>query len=234
MIRLPGTEPLLTREIEDLKQTDSRCPHCGSLDLHRNNELAECNHSPWMGRDHEVGMHRAMAMNDEYTLHRHCVSQSPEKGCLSWPNKIGRFARSLWQGPKKSLIVLLQHERSYRWRMGEINDKPAMQIIADFYLTNITHEDVFLLKTYFVPYHGNGWFPSSLSVEGNAFVKNHVVTGGAPGKHKIPPGFTCEGHADWWIQPPIRSDGETLTGRSCFVDQFDNEHWTAAVKWKCR
>jgi hypothetical protein len=234
MIRLPGTEPLLTREIEDLKQTVSRCPHCGSLDLHRNNELAECNHSPWMGRDHEVGMHRAMAMNDEYNLHRHSVSQSPEKGCLSWPNKIGRFARSLWQGPKKSLIFLLQHERSYRWRMGEINDKPAMQIIADFYLTNITHEDVFLLKTYFVPYHGTGWFPSSLSVEGKAFVKNHGVTGGAPGQHTIPPGFTCEGHADWWIQPPIRRDGETLTGRSCFVDQFDNEHWTAAVKWKCR
>ena len=234
MIRLPGTEPLLTREIEDLKQKVSRCPHCGSLDLQRNNELAECNHSPWMGSDHEGGMHRAIAMNNEYNIHRHSASQSPEKECLSWPNKIGRFAQSLWQGPKKSLIVLLQHERSYRWRMGKINEKPAMQIIADFYLTNITHEDVFLLKTYFVPYHGNGWFPSSLSVEGNAFVKNQVVTGGAPGKHKIPPGFTCEGHADWWIQPPIRSDGETLTGRSCFIDQFDNEHWTAAVKWKCR
>jgi hypothetical protein len=236
MIRLPAPEPIWMREIEDLKPKVPHCPHCGSLDLQRNNELAECNHNPWMGRAHEVGMPRAIAMTDESNLHRHSVCQSPENECLSWPNKIGRFARSLWQGPKKSLMVCFQHERSYRWRMGNINEKPAMQIIADFYLTNITHEDVFVLKTCFIPYHGTGWFPSSLPVEGNAFVKkNHVVAGGAPGKHlKIPPGFTCEGHADWWIQPPIRSEGQTLTGRSCFVDQFDNEHWTAAVKWKCR
>ena len=234
MIRLPGTEPIGMREIEDLKKNVPRCPHCGSLDLQRNNGLAECNHSPWMGRDHEVGMHRAIAMNDEDDLHRHSVDQSPEKECSSWPNKIGRFARSLWQGPNKSLIVLLQHERSNRWRMGQINEKPAMQIIADFYLTNITQEDLFVLKTYFVPYHGNGWFPSTLPVEGNAFVKNHVVAGGAPGMHKIPPGFTYEGYADWWIQPPIRREGQTLTGMGCFVDQFDNEHRTAVIKWKYR
>ncbi len=234
MIRLPGTEPIWMREIEDLEKNVPRCPHCGSLDLQWNNGLAECHHSPRMGRDHEVGMHRASAMNDEYDLHRHRCYQSLEKACVSWPNKIGRFARSLWQGPKKSLIVLLQHERANRWRMEKINEKPAMQIVADFYLTNITQKDVFVLKTYFVPYHGNGWFPSTLPVEGHAFVKNHVVAGGAPGKHKIPPGFTYEGHADWWIQPPIKSEGQTLTGRSCFVDQFGNEHWTAAVKWKCR
>ena len=96
-------------------------------------------------------------------------SQSPENEGLSWPHKIGRFARSLWQGPKKSLIVLLQHERSNRWRMGTLNENPAMQIIADFYLTNITHEDVFVLKTFFVPYHGKGWFPSSLACRGECF-----------------------------------------------------------------
>jgi len=234
MLRLLGTEPIWMREIEDLKQNVPRCPHCGSLDLQRTNELAQCTHSPWMGRDHEVETHRARAMNDEDDLHRHSVDPSPEKECLSWPNKIERFARSLWRGPKKSLMVLLQHERANRWRMGKINDKPAMQIIADFYLTNITQEEVFVLKTYFVPYHGIGWFPSSLPVEGNAFVKNHVVTDEAPGKHTIPPGFTYEGHADWWIQPPIKREGQTLTGRGCFVDQFDNEHWTAVIKWKCR
>lgn len=109
-----------------------------------------------------------------------------------------------------------------------------MRIITDFYLTNITQEDVFILKTYFVPYHGKAWFPSTLSVEGNAFVKNHVVAGGTPGKHKIPPGFTYEGYVDWWIQPPIKREGQTLTGRGCFVDQFDNEHWIAVIKWKYR
>jgi hypothetical protein len=224
------------REIEDLKQEVPHCPHCGSSDLQRNNSLglAECDHCPWMGCDDEVWMHRAIAMNDENDLPRHSFYPSPEKECLSWPKKIGRFARSLWKGPKKSLIVFPQHERPHLWRMGKLNDKPAMQIIADFYLTNITQEDLFVLKTYFVPYHGKGWIPSSLPVEGNVFVMNHVVAGGAPGTHKIPPGFTYEGHADWWIQPPIKNEGQTLTGRGCFVDQYDNEHWTAVITWKYR
>lgn len=164
MITLPGTDPIGTREIKDLKQKVRPCPYCHSFDPQRNNELAECNHSPCMGR--EVEMHRAIAMNDEYNLNRQSLCQSPEKECLSWSDKIERFARSLWQDPKKSLMVCFQHERSYRWRMGTINEKPAMQIIADFYLTNITHEDVFVLKTYFVPYLGTGGFrPACLSRE---------------------------------------------------------------------
>jgi hypothetical protein len=229
MFRLPGTEPT-----EELKQKIPRCPHCGFLDLQQNIELAECNHKPGTGRDREVGIHRATVMNDEYGLRRDSFPQSPENEVSSWPHKIGRFARSLWQGPKKSLIVLLQHERSNRWRMRTLNEKPAMQIIADFYFTNITQKDVFIQKTLFIPYPGKGWFPSTLPVEGNALVKNHVVAGEAPGKHKIPPGFTYEGHADWWIQPPIKREGQTLRGRGCFVDQFNNEHWTAVLNWKYR
>jgi hypothetical protein len=234
MTRLPSTEPISMREIEDLKQEVSHCPHCGSLELQRNKGVTECTHCQWMGCDHEVGIHSAVARNDEYDLHRHGFSRSPEHEGLSWTQKIGRFARSLRQGPKKSLMVLLQHERSTRWRMETLNEQPAMQILADFYLTNNTHEDVFVLKTYFVPYHGTGWFPSAPLVEGNVWVKNHVVAGGTPGRHKIPPGFTYEGHANWWIQPPLKREGETLTGRGCLVDQFDNEHWTPVLNWKYR
>jgi len=198
MTRLSGTE-----STEELKQKIPRCPHCGSLDPQQNIGLAECNHRPGMGHDRDLGIHRAVSMNDDYDLHRHSFSQSPENEGLSWPHKIRRFARSLWQGPKKSLIVLLQHERSNRWRMRTLNENPAMQIIADFYLTNITQEAVFIQKAFFVPYHGKGWFPSTPPVEGHVLVKNHVLAGDTPGTHKIPPGFTYEGHADWWIQPPI-------------------------------
>ena len=229
MTRLSGTE-----STEELKQKIPRCPHCGSLDPQQNIGLAECNHRPGMGHDRDLGIHRAVSMNDDYDLHRHSFSQSPENEGLSWPHKIRRFARSLWQGPKKSLIVLLQHERSNRWRMRTLNENPAMQIIADFYLTNITQEAVFIQKAFFVPYHGKGWFPSTLPVEGHVLVKNHVLAGDTPGTHKIPPGFTYEGHADWWIQPPIKREGQTLRGRGCFVDQFDNEHWTAVLNWKYR
>jgi hypothetical protein len=233
-MRLLGPEPVGVRKLEDVMKKVPRCAHCRSLDLQRDNGLAECTHSPSMERDREVRMPRAIARNDEYDLPRPSLYPSPENECLNWPHKIGRFARSLWKAPQQSLIVLLQHERTTRWRMGNINEQPAMQISADVYLTNITQEDVFVFKTYFVPYTRNGWFPSSLPVEGNAFVKNRVVAGRAPAKHIIPPGFTYEGHADWWIQPPINREGQTLTGRGCFVDQYDNEHWTAVSKWKHR
>ena len=174
---------------------------------------------------------RSSAMNDAYSLDRHRLYLSPEKQYVSWLSKIRRFARSLWEGPKKSLIIVLQHERANLWRMGTIDETPAMQIVADFYLTNTTQEDLFILKTYFVRYTCNGWVPASLPAEGHAFVKKHLVDGDASGKYKIPPGSTYQGHAAWWIQPAMKNEGETLTGRGCFIDQFDNEYWTPVIKW---
>ncbi|MEP6957228.1 MAG: hypothetical protein ABI980_00735 [Nitrospirota bacterium] len=231
MVKLPGREPF-SMKIEDLKRKVPRCPQYDSRGLERNNGLAECHHRPPMGPGQEAGKLRAVARNDVYDLHRHSFYPQPGEDRASWPNKIGQFARSLLEGPKQSLIVLFEHERTNHWRMGTINEKPAMQIIADCYLRNITQEDVFILKTYFVQYNFNGWFPSTLPVEGNAVVKSHVVSEGGSSTHKIPVGFTYEGHANWWIYPPTKREGQTLTGRCCFVDQFDNEHWTAVLKWK--
>ena len=176
-------------------------------------------------------MPRTRATNDEYSLDRHRLYLLPEKQYISWLTKIRRFACSLWERPKQSLRIVFQRERPTQWRMGTIDDTPAMQIVADFYLTNTTQEDLFILKTYFVRYTCNGWVPSSLPVEGHAFVKNQMVEGEGSEKYKIPPGSTYEGHAAWWIHPPIMNEGETLTGRGCFVDQFDNEYWTPVIKW---
>jgi hypothetical protein len=229
---LPDTEQISMREIDGLKQEVSRCPHCGALQ--RNNGVTECYYCLWMGCDPKTGRHGGVARNDEHDLDRQRSSRSPEHEGLSWSQKIGRFAQSLWQNPKKSLIILLQHERSKRWRMGTLNEQPAMEIHADFYLTNITQEDLFVLKTFFIPYHGTGWFPSSPPVEGNVVVKSHIVAGGTPRRYKIPPGFTYEGHADWWIQPSMKREGESFRGRGCFIDQFDNEHWTPVLTWEYR
>ena len=174
---------------------------------------------------------RPSAMNDEYSLDRHRLYLSSEKRYDGWLTKIRRHARALWEGPKQSLRIVLQHKRPTQWRMGTINETPAMQIVADFYLTNTTQEDLFILKTFFVRYTCNGWVPSSLPIEGRAFVKNHMVEGEGSEKYKIPPHSTYQGHAVWWINPAIMSEGETLAGRGCFVDQFDTEYWTPVIRW---
>ena len=236
MVKLREVRRVRMEQSEDAKISVPQCPVCGSTDLSRSDRStdAHCHHCSWRGDARQVGHPRAVAMNDVYDLHRNSCYPAPEEESLSWPKRIAEFARALWKDPEKSLIVLLQHERSTRWRMEQKDGTPAMRITADVYLTNITQEDLFVLKTYFVPYACNGWFPSAPPVEGNALVKNHVMDEGPPGTHKIPPGFTYEGHADWWIHPPIKREGQTLTGRCCFVDQFDNEHWTAVITWKCR
>ncbi len=226
-----GTEPTGMRGIENpIKNVPS--PSCRSRDL-QGNELAECDHDSRVGRDMEAAMPRAIEANDGYSLDRHRLYLVSEKQSVSWFTKIRRFARSLREGPNESLRIALQHDRPTQWRMGMIEKTPAMQIVADFHLTNTTQEDLFILKTYFVPYTCNGWVPSSLPAEGYAFVKNHKVEG-ATENYKIPPGSTYQGHAAWWIQPPMKTSGETLTGRGCFVDQFDNEYWTPLIKWKYR
>lgn len=50
----PVVEPVWMRELEDLMKKVPRCPHCGSIDLQRDNGLAECDHCPWTGSDHDV------------------------------------------------------------------------------------------------------------------------------------------------------------------------------------
>ena len=145
------------------------------------------------------------------------------------------LARWLCRVQKKSLIVLRQHDRSCWWHMREMNGTPAMQIVADFYLTNIAQEHaVSVAKTFLVAYGRKWWIPFSLRVEGNVFVKHHVALGGTFEKHSIPPGFTSEGIAAWWIQPPIKNIGKRLIARACVVDQFGNEHWSDVLSWKYR
>jgi hypothetical protein len=168
---------------------------------------------------------------EEYSLDQHRLYLSPEKQHLSWLTKIRRYARLLWGSPKQSLKIVLQHDRPTQWRTGAIEETPAIQIVADFYLTNTTQEDLFILRTYFVRYTWNGWVPSSLPAEGHAFVKNHMVDGEGSEQYKIPSGSTYQGHAAWWIDPAIMSEGETLAGRGCYVDQFDKEYWTPVIKW---
>lgn len=99
-----GTEPAGMREIEN-PNNKVPCPTC------RSHDLAECDHGLPIGLDHEAAMPRTSAINEEYSLDRHRLYLLPEKHNVSWLTKIRCFALSLWEGPKKSLRIVLQHER---------------------------------------------------------------------------------------------------------------------------
>lgn len=158
-----------------------------------------------------------------------------QNGAKESPDEAAPLTVDVGEIPKQSLIVRLQHARSKCWRMATRDGKPAMQILADFYLTNTTREhEIFITQAFFVFYPNPWWFPFSRRVEGQVLVKNRFAAKGIAGKYGIPPCATFEGFAEWWVQPPVKNEGQNLTGRVCFVDQFENEHWTAVSKWKCR
>jgi len=148
----------------------------------------------------------------------------------AWGYLKSKIARTFWNVPKSTLIILPEHERHLWWHMGGINGKPAMQIVGDFYLTNITGEPVLVPKTYLTAYSFKwGLIPTIKKAEGNVSVR--LSQGNIFGNYHIPPRFTTECRADWWIQPPIKMPGKRLRGRVCFIDHFGNKHWTPILTW---
>ena len=133
------------------------------------------------------------------------------------------IARAYWKIPKKTLVILSAHERHIWWHMGGVSGKPAMQIVGDFYFTNISSEPVPVLKTFLTVYYTKwGFIPFSKQVEGNVFGS----------KTSLLPHCTMECRADWWITPPVKKEGEKLRGRACFIDNLGNEHWTQVLMWR--
>ena len=89
-----------------------------------------------------------------------------------------------------------------------------MQIIADFLHDQYHSTGRVRIKTHFVPYHGTGWFPSTLPAKRNVFMMNYVMAGGAPRKHRIPPWFTYEGHAGGFnLSGLLRQEGLSIGRR---------------------
>src|SRR3989338_4173758 len=148
-----------------------------------------------------------------------------------WGYFKSQIARTFLNVPKSTLVILPEHEHHLWWHMGGRNGKPAMQIVGDFYLTNITREAVLVPKTYMIAYQCKwGLIPLVKKVEGNVFVR--YSQGDIFGSYYIPPRHTTECRADWWIQPPIKMEGKKLRGRACFIDQFGNKHWTPVLRWR--
>jgi hypothetical protein len=148
-----------------------------------------------------------------------------------WEKLKARVARAYWRVPKTTLIVLPDHETRLWWHMGGVSGKPAMQIVGDFYFTNITSEPILVTKTFILAYTWKcGFIPFPKRVEGHVFVQH--AERDVSGPYHILPRHTSKGMANWWIQPPIKKEGQTLRARTCFIDHFGNEHWLPALTWR--
>jgi hypothetical protein len=107
-----------------------------------------------------------------------------------------------------------------RWHMGSFNERPAMQVVGDWRVTNIARLPVHLLHARLVKPATTG---SVMVTEPD----RRVVS-----TDPIPPGATTWASVLFWVQPPVRRVGENFTATVVIVDQFGNEHRLKKVVFK--
>ncbi len=122
--------------------------------------------------------------------------------------------------PNQTLRLVLQPRGAW-WHMGLRNNKPVMQILAQWYVTNITTEPVIVT---------NGFIKKPKTETTLTLIKhpNKNVFGGFP----ILPRRTTQLMLDFWIQPPIYKENKSFKADIIIVDQFGNKHKVKNIEFK--
>lgn len=142
------------------------------------------------------------------------------KGLLS---HVGRPSSGLIDVPKKTIILIpAARPNAFWWHMGSVGDKPAMQIVGDLNVTNISTHGVFLMGARLRKPKAIGHV-AVRAANSNLYSSNHV----------IPPRSLTDLRFDFFVQPPTRKSGQMLKADVAVVDQFGNEHWLKKVEFRC-
>lgn len=125
--------------------------------------------------------------------------------------------------PKKTIILVpVARPNAFWWHMGSMGDKPAMQIVGDLNVTNISTHGVFLMGARLRKPMAIGHVVVRAS-NSNLYSGNHV----------IPRDSVSDLRFDFFVQPPTCKSGELLKTDVAIVDQFGNEHWLKGVEFPC-
>lgn len=107
--------------------------------------------------------------------------------------------------------------------MGLSKDKPAMQVVSQWYATNITTEQVVVTNGFIRKPKTETVMPLIKHPNSNVF-----------GRYPILPRKTTQLMLDFWIQPPLHKEGESFKADVVILDQFGNEHEIKNVEFKYR
>ena len=135
---------------------------------------------------------------------------------------LGGIAAFIKWGPKvpRETVRLIPQYHHNWWSLGSLKGEPAMQVVCDWYITNISDVDVVIC----------GVSLRKPKTIGHIFVRHPDRN--IYGSYSIPPGCTTEVRADFWIQPPICKEDEPLVVDVDFMDQFGNSHRVRKVKFR--
>ncbi len=149
---------------------------------------------------------------------------------FGWLGKAWRWVASLFRPeeaagiidvPKKTLILIpVSRQNALWWHMGSMGDQPAMQIVGDLNVTNISKYGVFVMGARLRK-------PKAI---GHALVRAHDSNMYGT-KHIIPKGGVSDLRFDFFVQPPVREKGKSFEADVAIVDQFGNEHWLKGLEF---
>jgi hypothetical protein len=135
-----------------------------------------------------------------------------------WTNIYHKLTRYKPKIPRETLRFVSRPQHCW-WHMGKSNNQPAMQVVCDWYVTNITNKPVMVC----------GARIKKPRVDGFMCVRH--PNSNIYGDYYILPHHTTDGRADFWIQPPIKKIGQPLILDLEFIDQYGNIHRVKKVKF---
>jgi hypothetical protein len=125
--------------------------------------------------------------------------------------------------PKRTIIIAPRSSNHNTWwHMGSVANKPAMQVVGRFQVTNITKYAVIL---------------SAVKMKKPRYMGTVMVTDSESdyhGMYQVPPGGFTDLSFDFWIVPPFKKQGDTFSSDVAVLDQFGNEHWIKNIIFKYR
>jgi hypothetical protein len=150
---------------------------------------------------------------------------------FGWFGKVWRWTTSMFKSkpsvgiidvPAKTMILIpVTRQNALWWHMGSMGDQPAMQVVGDLNVTNISKYGVYVM----------GAKLRKPKAVGHAFVRaQESDMYGA--KNIIPHGGVSDLRFDFFVQPSVREKGETFKADIAIIDQFGNEHWLKGLEFK--
>ena len=123
--------------------------------------------------------------------------------------------------PSKTMILIpIAHQNSLWWHMGAMGDQPAMQIVGDLNVTNISKYGIFVM----------GAKLRKPKAVGHAKVRAHD-SNIYSSKNIIQQGGVSDLRFDFFVQPPVCEIGQSFKADVAIIDQFGNEHWLKGLEF---
>jgi len=149
---------------------------------------------------------------------------------FGWFGKAWQWLSSFWKEkpsvgiidiPSKTMVLIpVSRSNALWWHMGSMGDQPAMQIVGDLNVTNISKYNVVVM----------GAKLRKPKAVGHAMVRAHDSNIYGT-KHQIPQGGISDLRFDFFVQPPVREAGNPFKADVAIIDQFGNEHWLKGLEF---